>query len=162
MVEGPVSRGGRSAPHWGSDPGPSIPNVQRDHQRRTRAKGRMSSTDYPAPSGGVCLHQWSGKLGGVVTELGAEQRERLLRDARRAFEGPIRRLADHGHVPRDEYIEAVRAVTRGLIEAGLGPLVYSDEMWRGLWDLEKVTDYELAAWGLRLVAMARDGIEPTF
>jgi hypothetical protein len=97
-----------------------------------------------------------------VTELGAGQRVRWLQDARRAFEGPIRRLAEHGHVPRDEYIEAVRAVTRGLIEAGLGPLVYSDEMWQGVWDLEKVTDYELAAWGLRLVAMASDGIDLTF
>jgi hypothetical protein len=91
----------------------------------------------------------------VTEQLGAEQSERLLEDARRAFEGPIRQLAEEGHVTREEFIEAVRTVARALIAAGESRLVYEDEMWHGAWDPEQATDDELAAWGLRLVLEAQ-------
>jgi hypothetical protein len=77
----------------------------------------------------------------MVKRLGAQQPERLLEDARRAFEGPIRQLAEDGHVPREEFIKAVRAVARALIVAGASTLV----------------DEQLAAWGVRLVMEVRAG-----
>jgi hypothetical protein len=93
----------------------------------------------------------------MVKRLGAQQPERLLEDARRAFEGPIRQLAEDGHVPREEFIEAVRAVARALIVAGASTLVYEDPLWHGTWDLETATDEQLAAWGVRLVMEVRAG-----
>jgi hypothetical protein len=90
-----------------------------------------------------------------VTELGAERRERLLENARRAFDGPIRQLAEEGHAPREEFVEAVRAVAHALIATGMSQLVYEDDMWHGAWDLERATDNELAAWGVRLLAEVR-------
>jgi hypothetical protein len=92
-----------------------------------------------------------------VKRLDAQQRERLLEDARRAFEGPIRQLADEGHVPRDDFIEAVRTIARALIAAGASRLVYEDPSWHRVGDLEKVTDEQIAAWGVRLVIDVREG-----
>jgi hypothetical protein len=91
----------------------------------------------------------------VVTDLGAQQAERLLEAARRAFDGPIRQLAEHGHAPRREFLDAVRAVAELMITGGHARLVYDDPWWHGAWDLEKASDNELAAWGIRLVFEAR-------
>jgi hypothetical protein len=37
----------------------------------------------------------------------------------------------------------------------MSQLIYEDEMWHGAWDLDRATDDELAAWGVRLVVEVR-------
>jgi hypothetical protein len=48
-----------------------------------------------------------------------------------------------------------RAVAQALIAVGMSQLIYEDEMWHGAWDLDRATDDELAAWGVRLVVEVR-------
>jgi hypothetical protein len=65
-------------------------------------------------------------------------------------------------VPYDELIQAGRAFADLLVAQGKPVTFVTDGPWAGVWDLERLTDDEVVAWGMWVAAKLRSGLGRPF
>jgi hypothetical protein len=74
-------------------------------------------------------------------------REQVLRPLRRALTGEP--------VPHAELVRAGRMVAETLVKHGRTLSITSDGPWAGVWNLDRLSDDEAAAWGMWVATKVR-------
>jgi hypothetical protein len=65
-------------------------------------------------------------------------------------------------VPYDDLVEAGRRLATIQIAQGKPVTLVTDGPWAGVWDLERLTDEEVVAWGMWAAAKLRSGLGRPF
>jgi hypothetical protein len=76
---------------------------------------------------------------------------------RRGPLGPFLDVLDGTPVLRDELVSAGRRLAEILVARGKSLFLSVEDQWAGVWDLERLTDGEAIAWGLRVGMKVKGG-----
>jgi hypothetical protein len=68
---------------------------------------------------------------------------------------PFLECLDGKPTPKADLVTAGRKLARGLILRDRPVILSGDGPWAGVWDLERLTDDEAVAWGLRVATKVR-------
>jgi hypothetical protein len=76
---------------------------------------------------------------------------------RRGALGPFLDALDGTPVLHDELVSAGRRLAGILVARGKSLILSVEGQWAGVWDLERLTDDEAVAWGLRVATKVKNG-----
>jgi hypothetical protein len=76
---------------------------------------------------------------------------------RRGALGPFLDVLDGTPVPHEELVSAGRKLAEILVARGKSLILSLKGEWAGVWDLERLTDEEAIAWGLRVGMKVKEG-----